>query len=238
MGRQPLSVLSWAQAGTALEHKTTFYFPAHPNTKATIVSCTIQKDRGQGEAFPLVAVMLTLLLRLILATPQQLLSPSPRAMQSPHQEFMDLLLEHQHLLHKVCRAYCPHPEDQRDLFQDIALHLWRAYPSFRHEAKWSTWMYRIALNVALSQTRRSRPVIESFHPDRHHLVACPDSRHEVEHIYEAIQTLTDVEKAFLLLFLEDHTTEEIAHLLGITPNHVRVKMHRIREKLKTRMNAL
>lgn len=157
-------------------------------------------------------------------------------MASPDAEFVHLLLQHQNLVHKICRSYCPLAEDRRDLFQEIALQLWRAYPNFRSEAKESTWVYRIALNVAISGLRKTPPptaqMAETFYqlsnPEQ-------DTAARVEQLYQAMYTLSDVEKALLLLYFEEKTTDEIAELTGFTSNNVRVKMHRIREKLKAKM---
>lgn len=157
----------------------------------------------------------------------------------PDTAFVNLLLQHQNILHKICRAYCPIAEDRRDLFQEIALQLWRAYPNFKGDSKVSTWMYRIALNVAISGLRKSKDpplqISENLYqiPD-----AVTDSTEQIELLYQAIYALSDLEKALILLFFEDKTTEEIADLSGITPNNVRVKMHRIREKLKVQMRYL
>ncbi|HND88758.1 MAG TPA: sigma-70 family RNA polymerase sigma factor, partial [Saprospiraceae bacterium] len=90
----------------------------------------------------------------------------------------------------------------------------------------------IALNVALSQVRRSRPPTSVLSPQLHHLHDDPPQQDHLEPLYAAMQMLSDVEKALLLLYFEDNSTEQIADLTGITPNHVRVKLHRIREKLK------
>lgn len=151
--------------------------------------------------------------------------------------FAQLLLRHQHLVHKICRAYCPAAQDRRDLFQEIALQLWRAYPRFRGDSKESTWLYRIALNVAISQVRRTRkPTTDALNEVTAHLAAQePDeaAAAQSERLYKAIHTLSDVEKALVLLYFEEKTNDEIAELMGISVGHVRVKMHRIREKLKS-----
>ncbi len=152
----------------------------------------------------------------------------------PDAAFVQLLVRHQNIVHKICRAYCPLAEDRRDLFQEIALQLWRAYPSFRNEAKESTWIYRISINVAISGLRKARqqsvgPVTELMHqiPNEE-----SDSDGRVAMLYMAMYTLSDVEKALLLLYFEEKTNHEISELTGLTPNNIRVMMHRIREKLR------
>ena len=159
-------------------------------------------------------------------------------MGDPKSEFVKLLLQHQHIVHKICRAYCPRAEDRQDLFQEIALQLWRAYPTFRSEAKESTWIYRVALNVAISNVRRSKPKPEALTdglfqmPD---LADSHDSSAQMEALYQAIYALSDLEKALVLLYFEDNSMEEIATLTGVTVGNVRVKMHRIREKLRAQI---
>jgi RNA polymerase sigma-70 factor (ECF subfamily) len=154
------------------------------------------------------------------------------------QGFIDLISTHQRLIHKVCSMYCDLEEERRDLFQEVVLQLWRAYDSYRGQAKLSTWIYRIALNTAITgfrkQTRRPQltplsdslgGALPSYLPD-----------HETEEkrtvLYQAIAQLSEIEKAIVMLHLEDHSYEEIADIMGITRNHVGVKLNRIKEKLR------
>lgn len=153
-------------------------------------------------------------------------------------EFVALINAHQAMLRRICRLYCAAADDQQDLFQEIVLQLWRAYPRYEPRgAKISTWMYRIGLNVAVSDLRqRTRKPI----PDRLDfavldIAQMPDASAdstEIAALYHAIEWLSEVEKAFVLLYLEEHSYEEMADILGITQNNVRVKMHRIQEKLR------
>lgn len=150
------------------------------------------------------------------------------------QQFLTYIETHQGLLYKVCRAYGADREAQRDLYQEIVLQLWRAFPRFDGRVLWSTWAYRIALNVAITQRRRRRvPTLElSERPD----TAMPDpaGAHEsLEVLYRAIAQLNDAEKALILLHLDDLPYSEIAEITGLTENHVGVKLSRIKSKLKT-----
>ncbi|MCC7244913.1 MAG: sigma-70 family RNA polymerase sigma factor [Saprospiraceae bacterium] len=159
-------------------------------------------------------------------------------MQKPDDTFLQMLIEHQAILHKISRAYCLSTPDQADLMQEMALQLWRSWPSFRRESKVSTWVYRVALNVALTyhrQHRISTNAITQQHfqiPEQNE----PDSA-ETERLYQAMQVLTEVEKAVLMLYFEDYSFDEIAAMSGLTLNNVRVKMHRIREKLRTKIQS-
>ncbi|RSK48374.1 RNA polymerase sigma factor [Hymenobacter rigui] len=154
-------------------------------------------------------------------------------------DFLRLLNEHQPLLRRVARLYCADADDRQDLYQEIVLQLWRAWPQYRPgAAKLSTWLYRVALNVAITDLRRrtrapaparlggaAPPELPVPPPDG------PDAD-DLAQLYRAIERLSDVEKAFVLLYLEERTYEEMADILGITQNHVRVKMHRVQDKLR------
>lgn len=157
--------------------------------------------------------------------------------------FTALIEECQPLLWRVCRLYCPDAADRQDLYQDVVLHLWRAWPQYRPgAAKVSTWLYRVALNVAVSDLRRRtrRPAaapLEAAVPYAAPPPPGPDAD-DLAQLYRAIERLSPVEKAFVLLYLEDRSYEEMADILGLTQNNVRVKMHRVQEKLRQLMPSL
>jgi RNA polymerase sigma-70 factor (ECF subfamily) len=151
--------------------------------------------------------------------------------------FIRLVNEHRGMLYKVCRLYCFTESDRQDLFQEIVIQLWRSYPGFRGEAKFSTWLYRIALNTAISDLRKQRRRITPTDPDR-----LPDEVQDIQYsaekdeqlqlLYAAIDRLTEVEKALTMLYLEDKSYQEMEEILGISQNTLRVKMNRIKEKLR------
>lgn len=152
---------------------------------------------------------------------------------------MALLTEHQRIVDNVCRAWTRTPHDRHDLFQDIVLQLWKAYPRFRGESKVTTWMYQVALHVAISGLRyRNRR--QTTLPLGEHLQQIPEStaapHPDSERIQRALSLLSDPEKAIILLWMEDYDTTEIAEITGMTPGNIRVKLHRIREKIKTHLN--
>ncbi|AIZ63337.1 hypothetical protein PK28_05845 [Hymenobacter sp. DG25B] len=152
-------------------------------------------------------------------------------------DFLAVLNQYQPLLRRVTRVYGADADDQQDLYQEIVLQLWRAWPRFEGRAKVSTWLYRIALNVAISALRqRTRSPatsrLDAAVPD---IPLPPESGPDADdlaQLYRAIEQLSDVEKAFVLLYLEERTYEEMADILGITQNNVRVKMHRVQDKLR------
>lgn len=158
-------------------------------------------------------------------------------------KFTEIIEQHQGLIHKVCRLYCFSEEDRRDLFQEILLQLWKSHGSFRKEASSSTWIYRVALNTAISGLRRKgrRPAEEGLESTEN--LAAESSlawvaEERLRQLQHAIATLSQVEKALLLLHLEEKTYDEISALFGMSPSLVGVKLHRIRRKLKERLNAI
>ena len=151
------------------------------------------------------------------------------------QQFVQTINQHQGILHKVCGIYCSNATEREDLFQEMVLQLWKAFPSFRSEAKISTWMYRIALNTAISGLRKKKIAITELEKVSFQIEDKQEANieEELQHLYKAIEHLSDVEKSIVLLYLEDKPYEEIAEITGITANYVAVKMSRIKEKLKT-----
>ena len=157
-------------------------------------------------------------------------------------EFIQIITENQGIIHKVCSIYCDLEEDRRDLFQEILVQLWKSYPSFRSESKFSTWMYRVALNTAITSFKKDIRQPDKSGVSFENLQLAEevyDTRTEdqIKILNEAVSQLTGVEKSIILLFLEDKKYEEIAEITGITQNYVRVKMNRIKKKLKLLMNT-
>lgn len=156
-------------------------------------------------------------------------------------EFLTIITENQGIIHKVCSIYCNSEEDRRDLFQEILVQLWKSFPSFRSESKFSTWMYRVALNTAITsfkkdkrQPDKSGIPFENLHlPEELYDSGAED---QIRMLNNAVSQLTGIEKSIILLFLEDKKYEEIAEITGITQNYVRVKMNRIKKKLKLLMD--
>lgn len=157
-------------------------------------------------------------------------------------EFLHIIAENQGIIHKVCSIYCDLEEDRRDLFQEILVQLWKSYPSFRNESKFSTWMYRVALNTAITSFKKDKRQPDKTGLSYENLQLAEemyDSRTEdqIKMLNKAVSNLTGIEKSIILLFLEDKKYEEIAEITGITQNYVRVKMNRIKKKLKLIMNT-
>ena len=132
--------------------------------------------------------------------------------------------------------YCRLEEDRQDLFQEILIQLWKAYPSFRGDAKFSTWMYRVGLNVALQFARKDikKPGFDDI-DQASEVLDIPEEgsyKDQKGRLLIAIGRLNEIEKAIAMLYLEEKSYEEISEIMGITQNYVRVKMNRIKNKLK------
>ncbi len=148
------------------------------------------------------------------------------------EDFDRLVYEHQGLIWKVCRTYCANEEDQRDLFQDILVKLWKGKETFQHKSKISTWLYRISLNQAIDRSRRRRPAAEELRETADAGDRSDHDRYDIEALYLAIDKLAPLEKAMILLYLEQLPYRDIAEVIGISEKNVSVKLVRIKEKLK------
>lgn len=147
----------------------------------------------------------------------------------------------QNIAHKICRIYTTNQSAHNDLFQEITIQLWKNYPKFRGDSKFSTWMYRVALNTAISLYRKStRRVKTQDITDFAYKIKANDyddtEEVQLKALYKAIYKLNDIDKALIFLYLEDKPYKEIAVTLGITSVNARVKMNRAKEKLKNLLN--
>ena len=156
-------------------------------------------------------------------------------------KFVTELQDNQNIVHKVCTLYTNNRDSHNDLFQEITIQLWKAYPKFRGEAKFSTWMYRVALNTAITLYRKNKKRIDTADYESVIFKIKADEYDQTEELqlklmYKAVKQLGDVDKALVFLYLEDKNYTEIAETLGITEVNARVKMNRIKTKLKTLLN--
>ncbi|RDS83363.1 RNA polymerase sigma factor [Dyella psychrodurans] len=164
--------------------------------------------------------------------------PDPR-------HFQTLLREHEGIVFKVVNLYAHHAEDRRDLAQEIGLQAWRSFAHFDSlKAKFSTWLYRVALNVAISQLRKTNGVrgaqLEPL--EQHHLESigaepAPEPDERIATLYAFIGQLDPLNRALILLYLEDKPYGEIAEILGITETNVATKISRIKQTLRGQMTG-
>jgi RNA polymerase sigma factor (sigma-70 family) len=153
---------------------------------------------------------------------------------SDSKEFIELLNQNQNIIHKVCNLYMDNAADREDLFQEVTLQAWNGFKNFRSESKFSTWLYRVALNTAISYFRK-----EKNKPSLQLTTQLPEQTDERESnqdkmnaMYKAIASLGKIDKALIMLYLEDYNYDEIGNVLGITANNVAVKINRLKTKLK------
>jgi len=157
--------------------------------------------------------------------------------------FVELLEKHQNIVHKVCRLYTNNYDAHNDLFQEITIQLWKAYPKFRGDSKFSTWMYRVALNTAITLYRKSKRTISTQGFDAVQFKIKADEYDDTQEqqlklLYQAVHKLNDIEKALIFLYLEDKNYKEISKTMGISEVNARVKMNRVKNKLRAILNPL
>jgi len=156
-------------------------------------------------------------------------------------KFVTELENNQNIVHKVCTLYTHDRDSHNDLFQEITIQLWKAYPKFRGESKFSTWMYRVALNTAITLYRKSKKRVNTQDYDSVIYKIKAEEYDETEEnqlklMYRAIKQLGDIDKALVFLYLEEKDYSEISETLGITEVNARVKMNRVKNKLRTILN--
>jgi RNA polymerase sigma factor (sigma-70 family) len=157
-------------------------------------------------------------------------------MKETEDTFLALINQHRAIIHKISKMYMDDVEEQRDLFQEIVMQLWKAYPTFKGKSKFSTWMYRVSLNTALVYFKKDKRKVDKTPLDENiDVIDTNESELKEEklaYLYKAVQELNVVEKALIFLFLENQSHKEIAENLGISEVNARVKLNRTKEKLQ------
>ena len=144
------------------------------------------------------------------------------------QRFIELIEHHKRIIYKVCYVYAPGRGQIDDYFQEVVLALWRGFPDFRGESKTATWVYRIALYTCISFVRRRMRRPQS--------VRLSVDREQLDELYAVISRLGRLDRALILLWLEERPAGEIAAITGLSPGNVAVKLTRIRCKLRKMYN--
>jgi RNA polymerase sigma-70 factor (ECF subfamily) len=160
------------------------------------------------------------------------------------QEFLELVNENRNRILRICRAYSWNSADQDDLYQEILFQIWRGLPGLKEKQFANTWVYRVAINTAISFVRKrassSDRVVHFEHADLTRTIESRQATEEntddrIANLYNAIYRLNPLEKALVTLFLEDLTYEQIAEATGITANNVGVMLHRAKKRLSCLM---
>lgn len=168
------------------------------------------------------------------------------SMQRREERFNLLVKENHHKILKICKYYAPVDEDQKDIYQEILVNIWKSLENFRGEALESTWIYRIALNTAMGfagkEFRRMRIVLDGGEKNLQHLISDDGAdvkirEDQFSQLQNHLNQLSVIDKAIMSLVLEDLTSKEIAEIIGITEPNVRVKIHRIKEILREQMKG-
>jgi len=155
--------------------------------------------------------------------------------------FVTQLEQNQNIVHKICRLYTNDSHAHNDLFQEITIQLWRAYPKFRGDSKFSTWMYRVSLNTAITLYRKSKRQIDTQDFESISFKIKSEeyddtTEQQLKLMYDAVKKLNDIDKALVFLYLEDKSYREISGTLGISEVNARVKMNRAKDKLRKILN--
>jgi len=157
--------------------------------------------------------------------------------QDQEASFVTLLEENQNIVHKICRIYTQSEAEHKDLFQEISIQLWRSFDRFEGKSKFSTWMYRVGLNTAITLYRKNKKRVDtnSLNDDISRIELDqydPVVDEQLNWLYQKIEEFSEIDKALVLLYLEDKKYDEIADTLGISAVNARVKMNRIKQRLK------
>lgn len=154
-------------------------------------------------------------------------------------KFLQELHTNQAIIYKLVGLYANDAEEKKDLYQEILLQAWKSWPSFRQDSKFSTWLYRICLNTIFTQKRRPQKLeykdsLEEISPIVHNSIA---QKEEVVRLRQAIRQLPEIDRAIISMSLDGYENAEIASMLGISNNHVAVKLHRIKQQLSILLTA-
>ena len=155
-------------------------------------------------------------------------------------EFLDMMEAQKQTIYKVCYVYANDQEELNDLFQEVVLNLWKSFPCYRGDSKLSTWVYRISMNTCITFLRRSssRPNTIPITADVIGQLADEEGKeNQLKELYTLINQLGKMERALILLWLEERSYQEMADILGITKTNVGVKLNRVKEKLIKMSNS-
>lgn len=153
-------------------------------------------------------------------------------------EFLSLIKENQGIIYKLAGLYAADAEEKKDFCQEIICQAWKGWPSFKGEAKFSTWLYRISLNTILTQKRRKKLI--DYRDDLEPIASATEQntvqRENSRRLRLAIRSLAETDRALISLHLDGYENGEIAEIIGISVNNVGVKLHRIKNQLAKRLN--
>jgi RNA polymerase sigma-70 factor (ECF subfamily) len=155
-------------------------------------------------------------------------------------DFIDLLDKNRGIIHKICLMYTSTVTDKEDLYQEICLQLWRSVRHYRGESKFTTWLYRVAINTAINSIRNKKRSINTVEldPERHYEIKDNHREQKTSILLKAISRLNRIDRAIVLLWLEEKKYEEISEIMGLKRSTVSVRLVRIRRKLEELIKEL
>lgn len=158
--------------------------------------------------------------------------------------FLSVIEKNKGIIYKVANSYCKNVEDRKDLVQEVIIHLWKSFDDYDDNFKHSTWMYRISLNVAISFYRKEKSRKKISNPLMEEIVSFSDNEKledkesDLGILQQMILELKDLDKALMLLYLEEKSHKEIAHIIGISETNVATKVNRIKNVLKQKFTQI
>ena len=156
-------------------------------------------------------------------------------MEPQKQNFIQIIDANQGLIKSLCKAYYMSAEDQKDAFQDIVLQLWKSFETFRGESEISTWIYRVSLNTILTKVRNEKKKIATESIGASELsISTAMADGDLELLNIVIQSLKDLDKAIVILYLEGYKNKEISQILDLTVTNVSTRLNRVRAELKSK----
>ena len=153
------------------------------------------------------------------------------------QDFYRLsILPYAGIIIKICRAYTHTQEDFEDYYQEVCLQIWRSKDNFKKESEWATWVYRVALNVCLTLVKKKRVSTEFHDYNTLQSIEQPNqaasNKDAIDDLYAAIRKLSAIDRAVIILYLEEKSYQEIAQIMGTNPTNIGVRINRIKKRLK------
>jgi len=154
--------------------------------------------------------------------------------------YTSLILPYAPIIIKICRAYTNGQEDFEDYYQEVCLQIWRSKDNFREESQWSTWIYRLSLNVCLTLLKKKnndKSYASDYLPDEVEIDSHVFADESLNLLYNAIKQLSELDRAVILLYLEEKSYQEIADIIGTNQNNIGVRIKRIKGRLKRLLNG-
>jgi RNA polymerase sigma-70 factor, ECF subfamily len=146
------------------------------------------------------------------------------------------ILPYAGIIIKMCKAYTNSQEDFEDYYQEVCLQIWRSSDNFQEQSEWSTWIYRISLNVCLTLLKKNKRHFASDYLPEMVEDSHAFENEELNQLYDAIRQLSEIDRGVIMLHLEEKTYQEIADIIGTNPNNIGVRIKRIKDRLKNILN--